>query len=729
MQTDRLVVILFICVMIHGAAAARADTIIAAGDHGFPPFEFIDAQGRAAGLNVDLLHAIAEEMGVEVDYQLGPWNEGRHRFDQGRVDVMALYRSDFRTRQYDLATSHIILFHEIFIRISSSPLQSVDDLAGKQVIVQQDAFIQDFLLESGLNLELIGVETEGQALQLLADGNHDAAIVSEIVGRRYMRQLALDNLTTSGPPLFSVEYGFAVRQGNEELLELLNDGLSRIKASGRFNRIHERWMATSPDEPASGLSAVSTVLIGLALIAGLHWGLLIWRRRRSAAWLDVHGREMDYHFHHDSLTGLPNRAGLDRQLQRYLTGGRRAVRSHALLHVDLDQFSLVNASRDHQAGDALIGEIGQILGEIVGQNHFLARMGGDEFCVLLAGADASEGREMAERIRISIMKHEFGRHAEHVHITASVGVATLGADTPTVGELLKQAEAACLAAKESGRNRVHLYQPDDDALAQRHDQMRWVREVTQAIREDRLSLYYQTIEPADVSERQPMTAELLLRMQMPDGSLVAAGQFIPAAERYFIADRIDRWVIRHALQWLERHIDALPEIERIYINISSRSLGDDRFLPFVLEQFATHQVPPTLIGFEITETAVMTHVDTGLETIRHLRELGCRFALDDFGVGMSSMAYLKQLPVDVLKIDGSFSIAVLNSKRERAVLSEINDLGHLLGKTTVAEMVETAEVRQVMADMGIDLVQGWAISRPRPIDELLTTSEASLAAS
>ncbi len=693
------------------ASLSAAERLIAGGDHDFPPYEFLDTDGQPAGLNVDLIRAVAEVSGFEVDFRLAPWAESRAAITTGDIDILPMYVADFRDVEVDYATPHVIIYHEIFIRQKQDPIGSLDELARRRVIVQRNAWVQEQLQDLGMDAELIEVQSERDALRLLADGQHDAALVSEIVGRRILSEEGLENLTTSGAPLFPVGYALAVTQGNVELLERIESGLIQLKSSGRFNTIHERWLG-----PVQNRSRVGPVkrwlLIGTpALIAGFLLAL-VWhqsRRPRQDSQRDIVAR-----YRHDSLTGLPNRVELERAIGECLNhpNGHRA-----LLHIDLDQFKLINDSRDYQAGDELIRQLADFLRAQVEPSDFLARPGSDEFCLLLAGDHAPLDR--AEMLRQALAQREFASGDDRVRVTASIGIAILDQRTSAIGELLKQAEAACHAAKESGRNRVHLYHADDELVAERHGQLRWVRDVNLALKDNRLSLYYQTIEPATPGTNARLVIELLLRLTLPDGSLVSAGQFVPAAEKYFIAHRIDRWVLRTALGWLEQHHTALPQLERVFINLSARSLGDDRFLPFLLEQIEAHDVPPGMLGFELTETAVMTHLKTGLKTINRLRELGCQFALDDFGVGISSMAYLKNLPIDVLKIDGSFARGAVSGDRERKMLAEINDLGHVLGKTTVIEHVETESSRTLMAELGIDCVQGYGISRPRPLEDLL----------
>ena len=701
--------------MLCSMASADGERILAAGDHDFPPYEFIDDEGNPAGLNIDLLTAIGREMGFEVEFRLGPWDIGREAIVSGDIDVLPMYIADFRSPEIAFATPHVIIYHEIFIRKSMPALQGIVDLEGRTVIVQKDTWVHESLVDMGLDAKLVPVESERDALQLLATSLHDAALVSEIVGRRILREQRLDNLTTSGPPLFPVEYSLAVGSDNTELLASLNTGLERIKASGEFNRIHERWLGQAPRvPPAQTVWPVWPILLVIVIITGLLWW---WMRLRFRQQSDQFGIEQDYL--HDAMTGLPNRLGLEKKLAGQLDSDGVADDCCALIHLDIDQFKLVNESADYQSGDELIGEIADLLKRRFGSDGYLARPGSDEFCLVLETGDEQQAQAEAEAIRDELEQTEFQISDEAVSITASIGVAMLDAHVASIGELLKRAEAACHVAKESGRNRVHLYHPEDEAVAQRHGQMRWVRELGLALKENRLELHFQRIEPARPDPDAGLIIELLLRMRMSNGELIAAGEFVPAAEKYFIAHRVDRWVVRNALGWLELHRASLRNLQRVFLNISARSLGDDRFLPFVLEQFEQHDVPPELIGFELTETAMMTHLKTGLKTIGRLRRMGCQFALDDFGTGSSSMAYLKQLPVDVLKIDGSFAKAAVNNERERSVLTEINGLGHVLGKITVAEMVETDEIRQLMADIGVDWVQGWAVGYPQPIDELL----------
>jgi diguanylate cyclase (GGDEF)-like protein len=697
---------------------AEADSmLVAGGDHDFPPYEFIDESGQPAGLNVELIQAVARKLGREVEIRLGPWEDSRRAITSGEIDLLSMYRADFRSDEVQFATPHVIIYHEIFIRTSNAPLIGVAGLHGREVIVQRDAWVHEQLIDLGIAADLILVETERDALKLLAEGRHDAALLSEIVGRRLAAELGLDNLTTSGPPLFPVEYGLAVTAGRDTLLAEVDRALERIKLSGEFNQLHQRWLghATARQPAPRGATPVAAVILTAILTLML----------AGAIWWVLHGRKLaevkaqvTHHWHEDAVTGLPNRFGLERKLQQIIARSG-PERMYALLHLDMDQFRLVNAHGDYRMGDDILVQVGRLLSQRLSQDCFLARPGGDEFALICPVRDRADAVARADQLRQALPDQPLTLGDIPVQLTASIGICLIDSEALQVGDVIKHAELACLVAKEAGRNRVHLYHTEDEAISTLHGQMRWIGEIDQAFKNDNFELYFQTLEPTVPSADQALRIELLLRMTASDGRLVSAGEFVPAAERYFLAHRLDRRVLRMAFGWLERHAASLPQLKRVFINLSARSLADDRFGPFVLELFETHAVSPKLIGFEITETAVMTHLDNALDTLKRLRAIGCTLALDDFGVGSSSMAYLKQLPVDVLKIDGRFSKLAASDECERAMLAEIHALGHMLGKITVAEMIEDDHMRQVMAEIGIDYVQGWGISKPRPLDDLL----------
>ncbi len=694
-------------------------TLVVGGDHDFAPYEFLDEQGQPAGLNVDLLRTVARALDWEIEFRLGPWADSRERIMTGQIDLLPMYVAAFREPDLGFSIPHVMIYHEIFVRVGETNPASLADLVDGSLIVQRDAWVHERLLDGNFAGELVLVERERDALLLLANGQHDAALISEAVGRRLLRELNLDDLTTSGDPLFPVEYALAVRAERNDLLTELNRGLDMIRASGEFNALHQRWLGHERAVPRYSRARQWWPWLLMAVLVLLALG---WRSRRKEerhAGKLADSEAVEQQFFTDTLTGLANRIGLERYLTGRLERGTPTDGGLALLHLDLDQFKLVNESGDHVSGDRVLRQIATLLEQLVGSDDFVARPGGDEFCIVMEAGPTDDLMDRAEGLRKRLESEVFDVDGQRFRVTASIGVAEMAGTDQSIAEALKQAEAACLMAKEGGRNRVHLSSDRDSAQIEHHGQLRRVQELARALDEGSLSLYFQTIEPAHRQQDMPLIAELLVRMTDADGQVVPAGEFVPAAEKYFLAQRLDRWVVSAALDWLDANLQALPRLGRVYINLSGRSLGDDRFLPFVIGQLDRHEVPASLIGFEITETAVMTHLQTGLATIEALRERGVTFALDDFGVGVSSMAYLRELPVDVVKIDGSFARRAIDNPRERALLGEINDLGKLLGKTTVVEQVETESARRLMAELGIDYVQGWAISHPRPLDDLL----------
>jgi len=429
--------------------------------------------------------------------------------------------------------------------------------------------------------------------------------------------------------------------------------------------------------------------------------------------------QLSYQATHDSLTDLVNRFEFERRLAQLIKDTQRSsTLHHALCYLDLDQFKVVNDTCGHAAGDELLRQISALLKTRVRETDTLARLGGDEFGVLLYDCVLDNAQRVAEDLRETIHDFRFVWENKTFAVGVSVGLVPISAESGTVNNVLSGADAACYAAKDSGRNRIWIYQADDAELAQRHGQMQWASRVTQAIEDKSFLLYCQPIAALHESDQQAILhLELLVRMLDEDGALVLPMAFIPAAERYNMMSTIDRWVITQAFStYISLGID--PSELLININLSSISLGDEYFLEFLHGEFARFKMPAYAVCFEITETAAIAHLSKALTFIESLKTLGCQFALDDFGSGLSSFAYLKNLPVDFLKIDGAFVQDMVEDPVDCAMVESINNIGRVMQLKTIAESVENLETLHRLREMGVNYVQGYQIAKPRPFSEV-----------
>ena len=425
-------------------------------------------------------------------------------------------------------------------------------------------------------------------------------------------------------------------------------------------------------------------------------------------------RRLSYHASHDLLTGLVNRREFESRVERALKSAKARESSYALCYLDIDQFKIINDTCGHSAGDVLLGQVGALLKSKVRWRDTLARLGGDEFGILLEACSLDEALRTAEVLREAVRNFRFTWEDRVFRLGASVGVVPIAADNEDVASIISAADSACAAAKESGRNRVHSFAENDIELMRRRREMQWAARINAALEEGRFELYRMQIQPLQRSE-PGQHYELLLRMRDESGRMVSPDNFIAAAERYGLTPAIDRWVIENALRWLVSEADEREKLAMCSINLSGQSLGDDKFLPFVIEQFQKSGIDASKICFEITETAAVASFSQANRFIQALKELGCRFALDDFGTGLSSFGYLKHFPVDFLKIDGSFVREILHDPIDREMVRSINEIGHLTGKKTIAEFAENAEIIQMLTSLGVDYAQGYGIAQPQRV--------------
>ena len=428
-------------------------------------------------------------------------------------------------------------------------------------------------------------------------------------------------------------------------------------------------------------------------------------------------RQLSWQASHDALTGLVNRHEFEQQIEQALHLAKLDYQIHALCYLDLDHFKIVNDTCGHLAGDELLRQITILLQEKIRKTDTLARLGGDEFGVLLSQCLPEQALRVANDLLECVQEFRFVWQEQVFSIGVSIGLVGIDANSESLAEIISTADAACYTAKNRGRNRVYVAQTDDQERLQQRGEMQWASRISHALESDWFCLYVQPIASITPVAQNGDYYEVLLRLHDEQGNLVLPMAFIPAAERYDLMHLIDRWVIRTLFRnWIR----VVGDKQSVYaINLSGSSINDDQFINFLYEQFTLHSISPQSICFEITETVAIANLNKARQFIQSLQRMGCRFALDDFGVGMSSFAYLKSLPVDYLKIDGSFIRNIIDNPVDNAIVTAITHISSVMGIKTIAEFVENEAILERITALGIDYAQGYGIGMPRPLGSIL----------
>lgn len=427
--------------------------------------------------------------------------------------------------------------------------------------------------------------------------------------------------------------------------------------------------------------------------------------------------EINFQSTHDSLTGLLNRRQFDHELEHVIDSAHQKNTQHVLCFFDIDQFKIINDTCGHLAGDELLRQISHLIRDRLRSRDILARPGGDEFLLLIKNCSLAQGERVVMMIMNELKKFRFQWQDRSFQVEISAGLTAINDQTESTADAMKEVDTACYTAKDAGRNRIHIYRADDARQLAHKGYIQWATEIRNALDEDRFKLYAQAIQPLQSDDK--LAYEVLIRLQDRNGDIIPPGAFLPAAERYNLTPRIDRWVISQTLNWMTLHMEQLSHINSLSINLSGQSLGDEALLGFIIRSIEHGPVPPQMLKFEITETAAIANLKDAQIFIKSLQGLGCQFALDDFGSGLSSFGYLKNLPVDLLKIDGMFVKDILTDPIDEAMVRSINEIGHIMNMQTIAEFVENDEIRLQLQQMGVDFGQGYGIGKPQPLNTIL----------
>lgn len=428
--------------------------------------------------------------------------------------------------------------------------------------------------------------------------------------------------------------------------------------------------------------------------------------------------ELKHHASHDSLTGLYNRREFDNILHTQTMNFRKTGNALCVCVLDLDRFKIVNDNCGHSAGDDLLKKIAELIQQHVREHDIVARYGGDEFAILLMGCSLNGGVRIAEAIRKSIDQLRFHWEDNVYNVGATIGIAEVSQQLCDAASVVMAADACCIRAKKMGRNQVWPYRTDDKHVAEHHGEIQWMSRINQALDENRLILYQQPIVSTQPQANQELHCEVLLRMLGRDGTIYSPGQFLPAAERYGLIGKIDRWVVSNTISWLsQQNFDASIEV-CININLSAVTLSDDSFQAFLCSLLLESAIEPNELCFEITESVAMSDTSKAVEFLNTIRNLGCRIALDDFGTGFSSLSQIQTLPLDFIKIDGVFIKNITESQLDQTLVKCVADVARMLEVKTVAEFVEDDATLQALKELQIDFAQGYLFARPSPLTEL-----------
>jgi len=431
---------------------------------------------------------------------------------------------------------------------------------------------------------------------------------------------------------------------------------------------------------------------------------------------------ISYQAKHDTLTGLLNRDWFSKILEELIDDAITGLNSHAFLYLDLDQFRVVNEVCGHTAGDEMLLTTTSIINKVIRSSDTCARLGGDEFGILLGGAHLQQALFIAKRLQSRLIESKVIRDDQVFNINTSIGIVMINENSKDLQSVLAAADDACFIAKDEGGKKITVYNDDENTFVKRRGEMRWISRLTKALEEHQFELFFQPIEPIDSSISQLKKGEVLIRMKDENNEYIPPSDFLPSAERYKLMPAIDRWVINNAFMHHKLLSDIMGKENNPYmfsVNLSPDFLADEASLDFITFKLEEFEIDPDHICFEITETTAIGNIKTATDFIHNLKDIGCLFALDDFGSGFSSFNYLKNLPVDFLKIDGIFVKDMDEDSVNRAMVKAINSLGQVIGLKTIAEFVRNSQIIEELKDIGVDYVQGYEIGKPEPISKLI----------
>lgn len=554
---------------------------------------------------------------------------------------------------------------------------------------------------------------EQERAQVTLEAIGDGVITTDAYGRIEYMNPAAENIL--GWHIMSAK-GLAI----EKVIKLYHEKTEKTVDNPVYKCIRENIMLNSPMAAKLVLQGTNSIYIEHSA-SPIHdhkdkiiGAVLVIRDVTESRQLN---EKIAYQARHDALTGLINRLAFEFRLEESLLQARRDDKVQYLLYIDLDQFKVVNDTCGHVAGDELLCQLTAMFKEKLDDSVIIARLGGDEFGILIENRSNVDANRIAESILEICREFRFSWQDKTFTIGASIGMVIIDKETTNISDVLSHADTACYTAKDAGRNRIHKFEPGDEDSLKRHNEMQWVAKINKAIDENRFCLFYQHIVPVNSNDRKNTHCELLIRMKDEDGRLIPPGAFIPAAERYNLMATIDRWVVSTLFELYEKRNRTLMDVSLCTVNLSGQTLSDERFVDFISALLERKTIAPEKICFEITETAAISNLKNAMHLISELRLRGCQFALDDFGSGLSSFAYLKNLPVDYLKIDGYFIKDMVDDPIDYAMVKSINDVGHVMGKKIIAEFVENDAIIQKLKEIGVDYLQGYGIALPEPLSD------------
>lgn len=636
-------------------------------------------------------------------HELETWIEALHPED--RDTSMALFRESIRNLASYEHEFRIVRPDGVVRRIRSEVI-AIENSEGHCRMVGSNRDVTEH------NQLTTALYEEKERLQVTLASIADAVLTTDMEGRILFLNPVAEQLTG---------WSLADAQGrpHEEVFRI-HDSQSDEVLSSPVTRCLREQTITSLDEGAVLLSRqgerheVQDSAAPVRTVDGHIIGaVLVFQNVTHARNLQ---RELSYNASHDALTGLYNRLKFEQELDAAWQQAQAGTTQHALCFIDLDRFKVVNDSAGHAAGDLLLRELGTLLRDSLRGSDAVARIGGDEFALLLRDCDLVQAEAVAEKLIASIGAVRFNWQNRIYDVGASAGIVAITAETRSPAELMSQADVACYTAKHAGRNRAALYRAGSEDVERQHREILMASGLREALEQHRFELHAQAIVPTRATGGTAQHVELLLRLRDVQGQLISPATFIPAAERFGLMSSIDRWVVRQVLVELVPWLQERPELH-VGINLSGNSLSDPDFLPELLELIAASPLDPQRLLFELTETAVINKLSVASALISQVRERGCRIALDDFGAGLSSFAYLKHFRVDYVKIDGSFIRSLDQDPLDRAIVESINQVAHHLGAETIAEFVESQATFELLGTIGVDYAQGYALGKPLPLRE------------